>query len=325
VVRCFPAALAAVSFLCLADVASAARPIAGARYTGVASDNTAWAELDVSRSGRSLTRRGSSVELVFANCGRPERREVFRLRTRRRPVRIGRRGRFAFALRRGRFVLRVSGRFSSRSVLRIAFRYRRSPVRASEPCDDSGRYRLTLRRVRRGRSAGCGQRGRTLAWAPSARVFQRARQTGDQYVPFINYAYGCLFSRRRAFLLDEDQRPDSNLRLFRLAGPYTAYAQDACPMGCGRNVFVVDLRNGRKLLNRPTGVLAGPYFAPATDLELKANASVAWMVEGAVLAHDSSGERRLDSGDGIDSTSLELEGSRLTWIKNGVVRSAILR
>ena len=69
-----------------------------------------------------------------------------------------------------------------------------------------------------------------------------------------------------------------------------------------------------------------------TDLELKDNASVAWIARAAPYAsdrnpspwaYDNAGKRRLDTG-AIELTSLELSGSTLTWVKEGLPRSATL-
>jgi hypothetical protein len=309
-----------------ASVASAAKPAAHARYAGVAGDNTSWADLRVSSDGRSIESQGPAIELVYASCGHPERRRVLRLGSRREPVRVSRGGRFRFVRRSGKFTLRVSGRFRTKSVLRLVFRYRRSPARGSEPCDDSGRRQLTLRRVGRGRSVGCAGVGKTLAWTPEARAFHRVRRTGDPYVPDIPVAYGCLFARARAVRLEEDFDPDSDLRLFRLAGPYIAYAQDYCPMGCGWNVQVVDLRTRKKRV-----IIVGSEGGPggrATDLVLAPSGALAWIVDGSpnqVAAQDASGRRVLDSGETIALTSLRLRGSTLTWMNGGTVRSGTLR
>jgi hypothetical protein len=174
--------------------------------------------------------------------------------------------------------------------------------------------------VRRGRSVGCAEGARTLLWTPEARVFHRIRPSGDPFVPDTPVAYGCLFARARAVLLDEDFDPDSDLRLFRLAGPYVAYALDGCPMGCGWTVNVVDLRNGKKhWINIGSEGYAG---GPATDLVLAPSGSIAWIVAARpdqVAIQDASGRRVLDSGERI--TSLELHGSTLTWVNGGTVRS----
>jgi hypothetical protein len=82
-------------------------------------------------------------------------------------------------------------------------------------------------------------------------------------------------------------------------------------------------------------------------LEPKANGSVAWTLDRLavspnalpidngsgeppaapaweVWAFDSHGQRVLDSGPNLELHSLELNGSTLTWIKDGTTRSATL-
>jgi hypothetical protein len=320
-----PLAVAIVVAVLGASNAAAAEPVADARYAGVAADNTSWADLRVSSDRPSLEPRQSSIELVWASCGHPERRQVFRLGSRRRPVRVSRAGRFRLVRRSGESRLWVSGRFRTTGVLTMVFRYRRSPAAGSEPCSDSGRGRLRLRRVRRGRPVGCAEVGRTLLWTPEARVFHRIRPSGDPFVPDTPVAYGCLFARARAVLMDEDFDPDSDLRLFRLAGPYVAYALDGCPMGCGWSVNAVDLRNGKKQwVNIGSEGFAG---GPASDLVLAPSGSIAWIVAGSsneVAVRDASGRRVLDSGEAIALSSLELQGSTLTWVNSGAVRSVTL-
>ena len=69
-------------------------------------------------------------------------------------------------------------------------------------------------------------------------------------------------------------------------------------------------------------------------LVLKANGSVAWIVDRAafmgsprsidVVAEDATGRRVLDSGVDIDAGSLTLNGSTLTWQKDGATQSGTL-
>ena len=313
-----------VGSVCGPGAAAAATPVGASAYAGVRGDRTAWAELRVSAGRRGFDRRRSTFEVVLAGCGRPDLSRAFALGGRRPRARIQRGGGFRLTGRRGGASLRVSGRFFSANAARLRLRYR------STGCRQAGR--LTLRRVRRGRSAGCAARGRTLLWTPQARIIKRRAGPVDEGIGVRRrYAYGCFFSRGRPFLLDEDEegQPDSDLRLFRLAGPYAAFAQDACPMGCGYTVNAVDLRNGRNVRSSPAGVPGpgSPYGGPASDLVLKANSSLAWISAGnpaRVFALDSLGRRQLDSGAGIDPRSLELNGSALTWVKAGAPRSSTL-
>ena len=320
----FSCAVAALGLMSGPGRAAAAAPVARASYAGVKGDRTAWGELRVSPGRRSFDGGRSRFELVLAGCGHPELSRPFAVGGRSPRARIRRGGRFRLTRRRGAAALRVSGRFSSPNRARVSFAYR------SPTCRQGGR--LTLRRVRRGRSAGCAARGTTLLWTPQARIIKRRAGPIDEGIEVRRrYAYGCLFSRGRPFTLGEDEegQPDSDLRLFRLAGPYAAFAQDECPMGCGFSVGAVDLRNGRTVRSSPAGVPGpgSPYGGAASDLVLKPTSSLAWISAGnptRVFALDSLGSRQLDSGAGIDPRSLELNGSTVTWVKAGASRSGAL-
>ena len=113
----------------------------------------------------------------------------------------------------------------------------------------------------------------------------------------------------------------------RLNGAYAALGQSFCPNGCGYGVQVRDLRTGRQ-----TRAAAAP--GRVADLELKDNGSVAWISDPSlflpqftsrtVWADDTAADERvLDSGN-ISERSLTLTDSTLTWLKDGVVRSATL-
>ena len=115
----------------------------------------------------------------------------------------------------------------------------------------------------------------------------------------------------------------------RLVGTYAALAQSFCPLGCGFGVQVRDLRNGRQ-----TRDASSP--GPVADLELKDNGSVAWISDPSfypspsepsgrtVWADDLAGHKRLLDSGNISKPSLTLNGSTLTWRKDGVLRSATL-
>jgi hypothetical protein len=71
------------------------------------------------------------------------------------------------------------------------------------------------------------------------------------------------------------------------------------------------------------------------DLELKENGALAWTVARGSWADpqfsarelwvsDAQGRRMLDRGPGLDTQSLTLSGSTLTWVNDGQTRSATL-
>lgn len=74
------------------------------------------------------------------------------------------------------------------------------------------------------------------------------------------------------------------------------------------------------------------FIGRVTNLELSDNGSIAWIAYPApyssettptVSAYDSLGRRRLDSGN-IALESLTLDGSTLSWVKDGAIQSAPL-
>ena len=264
-----------------------------------------------------------------AECGGPD----LRVGSRRRPVRIRRSGRFRFVKRRGAFVFRLRGRFASRNRADVKFRYRREPRRAGgrRHCDDTGRWRLSPRRIYRIPFRNCGtHKAHTVLRTATGRVFWQAQW--DDNDGWMTIAYACLFSANKRVRLHQDEDDDSDLSLFRLAGPYVAYAWHPCAEGCqGEDVEVKDLRDGR--VARHAGYGAGGHDGAVSDLELKPNASVGVIALGdpyaprlvpEVWAYDTLGARPLDRGN-ISRSSLELNGSTLSWLKDGFPHSAALR
>ena len=126
---------------------------------------------------------------------------------------------------------------------------------------------------------------------------------------------------------------DAGYDKFKLVGPYAAFLEFECfGLTCPEWWNVVELRGGRELRELPQDL--GANLERVTDLELRENGSVAVIAvlsrsdqfapgQLQVWAFDAHGPRRLDEGN-IDATSLELSGSTLTWIKDGVQVSAVL-
>lgn len=314
-------ALAAALFLVPAD-ASAARPVERARYIDT---NYAYTvDLRVSNSGRSVRVK---TDFVY-DC---HQRQVSGA-SGRRPVPIDRSGRFQYVRRSGRLSISVSGRFHTRNRAIVTFRSRRQPRRRFHRCDGPFRDSVSPKRIRRIPFRDCRtHRAETVLSAPTGRVFWQP--LWDDRDGWMTVAYACLFSVDRRFALGQDGDDDHDLGAFRLAGPYLGYEEVECVgLGCGHGVVVRDLRDGSVPRSAPTPNVSQEFFGPVTDLELKDNASVAWIARPApysnevgpsVWASDSAGTRRLDTGD-ISLTSLELDGSTLTWDNDGVPRSATL-
>ena len=130
----------------------------------------------------------------------------------------------------------------------------------------------------------------------------------------------------------------------RAFSPFLAFLRGPCAMCLGEQwwIAVRAARHGSLVSDPDLG-----WPTRVGDLELKANGSVAWTLDRLavspnglpidngsgeppaalaweVWALDSHGQRVLDSGPNLDLHSLELNGSTLTWIKDGTTRSATL-
>jgi hypothetical protein len=166
--------------------------------------------------------------------------------------------------------------------------------------------------------------------------------------------YGCAYGHRGAYFLGEPapniatSEGIEGISLETLAGPIVAYEYAAAGRESSAHwtIFVQDLRNGRVLRRLPTGSAvhheAGfSGVGPAVAIVAKSDGAVAWIVEShyepasakndyisgheyAVEAADSTGNRLLASGQGIDPASLALAGSTLYWTQGGKPASAAL-
>jgi hypothetical protein len=305
------------------DYAAAARPAKGALYGGEHSG--AFVYLRVSTSGRWLNPRRSAIWWeISGKCGRPFR---MRFGSRRRPVRINRGGGFRFVHRRGNVLFRMRGRFVTKNRAKVRFRYRRERARGARPgaCDDSS-GRLVARRVGLVNFRDCSTyKAKTLLRTPTGRVFRKRTWTG-----FLRSRvfYACLYSTNKPIRLGEETHSfeSSSFSDFRLVGPYVAYVETGpCALAYCDTLWVRDLRSGRRTKRLERGQFG------VSDPKLKGNGSVAWIepssgrlgIPTSVWAADGIGMRRLDRGN-IDATSLTLDGSTLTWRKDGVLRSATL-
>jgi len=177
------------------------------------------------------------------------------------------------------------------------------------------------------------QRAKTDLRNSDGRVFEQLRLEGSG--EFFPHAYACLFSVNKRFPLSRNW-DEETIETPRLTAPYAAYVRVFCGVGsCTPLIEVRDLRDGHRFRNLDVSSETLPGRArEVADLELKANGSVAWIVDrfefmGSphtidVVAVDSAGRRVLDSGTDVDPKSLTLTGSTLTWVKSGATRSASL-
>jgi hypothetical protein len=100
-------------------------------------------------------------------------------------------------------------------------------------------------------------------------------------------------------------------------------------MSCPDWWKLVDLRSGNTVRELPRD-LGSQHLTYIADLELGENGAIGVLAGSAwgpsaleVWADDLRGRRQLDSGN-IAPDSLELEGSTLRWLKDGVQHSAVL-
>jgi hypothetical protein len=80
--------------------------------------------------------------------------------------------------------------------------------------------------------------------------------------------------------------------------------------------------------------LSPESYVTVGAIVVKANGSAAWIADGSsIIRHsrrqevrrsDTGGRARLDSGSGINSSSLVLRGSNLSWTHGAATRSAPL-
>jgi hypothetical protein len=176
----------------------------------------------------------------------------------------------------------------------------------------------------------CGPAGaQTLASDKVARVYA----TG-------NAVYGCATGAGRSFRLGARRSCVGTSRagpVFALAGRLAGYGVSRCGIDTGfTQVVVRRLSDGAQLRSLPaTGVVGPESYQGVGSLVLRADGGVAWIGTGSsivggrklieVRKADRGGVALLDSGPAVDSGSLRLHGSKLTWKHGGRVRSASLQ
>jgi hypothetical protein len=347
---------ASIGLMAVASPSQAARPVKGA-YHGFdgrpakinrAEPNAGFfdhtAALRVPSSRQRLSSRGDGSYVRFGFRCELDRANwvsgTIPLAGRRmRGPRIRRDGSFVLVKRRGDVRYRLRGRFLSRDTATLVYR---ASVAAQLPRNPRrpGRCTSPLTRVALFRNGeppfrGCrSQPATTLLSSPTGRLFMQYRLTSQGFMPYV---FACLFEVDRRFPLGQSY-DDQDVGLPRLAGPFVAWVFECTAAGpCTGSIQVRDLRTGAFAHRRvfPTSPLQ-PYYSRFTDLELKDNASFAWIAVHhgmggtpeplgiEVWALDGLGRRMLDTGTDISPTSLRLEDSTVKWEKGGVERSATL-
>ncbi|MCA1699515.1 MAG: hypothetical protein LC790_11710, partial [Actinobacteria bacterium] len=155
--------------------------------------------------------------------------------------------------------------------------------------------------------------------------------------------FACSYRYGRSYRLREDVPGGDKYELFRISGHFAGYVLYYGCGGCDSvrvEVWSLNLRTGGDRHYEGT-TLPNPdeirMNERAHDLVLRRNGSIASIATGAeygsqtppsaiqVRALDASGIRTLDEGAGISLRSLELDGSTVSWVKDGVRESATLR
>lgn len=311
---------------------AAATPIPAGEYVGSyydsATEQQASALLSVSRDGKALVPRRGSYVAAYSPCLRERGGEdggSKLLPT--SSVRIRSDGSFRLVEHQEGATLRMRGRFTRRWSVRLVVRVRARPERPREPgrpgfCT-AGPSVIRLKHVGEVPFRDCRTHpAETVGRSPEGRVFLHYRRRG---VTLLERAYGCLFSTQERFLLGATDREGiGGPTMFELAGPYAGYVFVGCSAACGYTVYVNDLRNGAvvKRLSFLEGV---------TDLVVSPSGAVAFIenprfeaVAPEVRIATGASAQVVDSGEGIDLDSLELEGNLVSWIKDGIRRTAPL-
>ena len=360
-----PPSLAALALLLLASIvplaaappATAAAPVKGTYFgfdgrlaeINTAKPNGGFFELTAAlRVSRGRQRLGGDGDGSYVRFGFPCKADtedwvsgtIPLAGGRMRGPRIRRDGSFAVVTRRGDLRYRLRGRFLSRGAARLVYRASITAQRPRNP-RRPGRCKSPLTRVAlfldgEPPFGGCGsQRATTLVSSPTGRLFAQYRLTSQGFMPYV---FGCLFDIDRRFSLGQAY-DDEQVELPRLAGQFAAWMAGCNALGpCSGSFQVLDLRTGA-FVHR--NVFADSPLRPTssvvTDLELKDNASFAWIavhwglgfpvpehLGTEVWALDGLGKRMLDSGADISPGSLRLLDSTLIWEIGSVERSATL-
>ncbi len=166
----------------------------------------------------------------------------------------------------------------------------------------------------------------TLAADRSARVYARGGEV-----------YGCARGAARSFRLGTKSLCIRSGRAAPVAlrGNLVAYGFEMCGVDTGRSeVIARRLTDGRVFLDRAatTTVAGAESYVHVTAVVIAGDGAVAWISSaGSIVSHrttlevhvdDKRGARRLDIGQAIVPTQLQLIGSRVRWKHGASWRSA---
>jgi hypothetical protein len=180
-----------------------------------------------------------------------------------------------------------------------------------------------------GSSGTCGRKqGHTLVQNGSARVYTL---NGEVYACAI--PGGASYHLGSASVCNGTHRAAP----VAIADRLVAYGLQTCGTDTGSSVVVVRrLTTGKRLHTDPaiTGAAGPESFQTVESLVVKRDGSDAWITvtnsvagHGSTIevhAHGTGGSALLDSGPGIDPSSLRLKRSRVSWLHDGHRRSAKL-
>jgi hypothetical protein len=151
--------------------------------------------------------------------------------------------------------------------------------------------------------------------------------------------YGCSAARGHSFRLGHVSRAIAKARVgpVAVAGNLAAYGLTSFGIDTVRaSVVVRRLTDGTEVKElSATHAVGAEAFESIGSVVVMANGAVAWIGSEhsiaagrrtaiEVHAAGAGGDRVLDSGAGIDPTSLRLHGSQLSWVDGGATRHATL-
>jgi hypothetical protein len=181
---------------------------------------------------------------------------------------------------------------------------------------------------------------KTVRQTSQARIYRKRDKT-----------VGCYRRTNRRTVLAEDPGfIGSGVRAeqLRVAGPYVGYSLASFGRGgTGSFIVVTNLRTGRyvrSIRGTPVTGMSSPIRETVTDLVIKSNGSIAWIWDTSktvtfpelittrtiqVRKSDRSSGRSsstlLDSTLTVDTRSLAIRGSTISWRNAGQLRTATLR